>query len=145
VPAFQHSQTLTPVARNARRAAAGSSWALAIAVVSSMTSCAATARSRSRAGRIGASDRPYAALRTASITAGPVAASTPPPTASTPMNANWDAPVNTSIDITQACTQLRPAATASTPKETPYTPTAIPIPAAPDSVRSRAAVAMPRR
>ena len=53
------------------------------------------------------------------------------------MNANCDAPVNTSIDITQAWAQLRPAATASTPKETPYTPTAIPIPAAPDSVRSR--------
>ena len=51
------------------------------------------------------------------------------------MNANCDAPVNTSIDITHAWAGLRPAATASTPKETPYTPTAIPIPAAPLSVR----------
>ena len=35
------------------------------------------------------------------------------------MNANCDAPVNTSIDITHAWAALRPAATASTPNETP--------------------------
>jgi Lrp/AsnC family transcriptional regulator, leucine-responsive regulatory protein len=77
-------------------------------------------------------------LRSASSTAGTVAASAPPPTASTPTAANWDAPVNTSIDITQALAGLSPADTASTPNETPYTPTAIPIPAARLSVRLRA-------
>jgi hypothetical protein len=55
----------------------------------------------------------------ASMTAGPIAASAPPPAASTPTNANCDAPVNTSIDITHAWAGLRPAATARTPKEMP--------------------------
>jgi hypothetical protein len=39
--------------------------------------------------------------------------------------------VKTSIDITHAWAGLIPAATARTPNETPYTPTAIPMPAAP--------------
>jgi hypothetical protein len=58
-------------------------------------------------------------LRTASITAGPIAASAPPPAASTPTNANWEAPVKTSIDMTHAWAGLSPLATASTPKEMP--------------------------
>ena len=49
---------------------------------------------------------------------GTIAAIGPPPAASTPMNANCDAPVKTSSDIAIACGVLRPAACASAPNDT---------------------------
>jgi hypothetical protein len=44
--------------------------------------------------------------------------------------------VKTSIDITQACAGVSPPATARTPKEMPYRPTASPMPTALDSARA---------
>ena len=50
----------------------------------------------------------------------------PPPAATTLTALNWDAPVNTSNDITHVCTTEPPAATAPTPNTSPNTPTAAP-------------------
>ena len=55
---FQQTKTLTPVARNARRAVTGSGCARAIAVVSSMISCDSTARVAKRPRSTGTSARP---------------------------------------------------------------------------------------
>lgn len=51
----------------------------------------------------------------------------------TPTAANWDAPVNTSSDITDAWATDNPDATASTPKEIPKIPTAKPRTTSPGS------------
>ena len=58
-------------------------------------------------------------MRAASISAGATAAAAPPPPAITPTNANCEAPVNTSSDSAIAWATLAPAATASTPNDTP--------------------------
>ena len=42
-----------------------------------------------------------------------------PPAAATPMNANWEAPVNITSDRAQVCSTERPAATETAPNETP--------------------------
>ena len=119
VPRFQNRNTLRPVARNAWWAAAASSCARAIAVDSSITSWACSARLASRPRSTGTSDSPYTPLRAASSSAGASAAAADPPAAITPTVANCDAPVNTSSDIAQVWAGLRPAATDSTPKEMP--------------------------
>ena len=58
VPAFQHTNTAAPVSQKAPRAASSSSCARAIAVVSSITSCAVTARRASGPRSSEASDSP---------------------------------------------------------------------------------------
>ena len=58
-------------------------------------------------------------LRAASISAGATAATALPPPAITPTKANCDAPVKTSSDSAIAWATLAPAATASTPNDTP--------------------------
>ena len=57
-------------------------------------------------------------LRAASSTAGGSAAAAVPPTPITDTNMNCDAPVNATSDIAHVWATLKPAATASTPKET---------------------------
>src|SRR4249919_3082815 len=58
VPVFQHTKTARPVAQNPSRPARGSSRAVAIAVLSSMTRWAAPSRRRPHTPRSGASRTP---------------------------------------------------------------------------------------
>ena len=58
VPAFQKSRTERPVNRNAVRARSGESWACAIAVLSSITSCDWSRRARRLPVSTGAKERP---------------------------------------------------------------------------------------
>jgi hypothetical protein len=65
-------------------------------------------------------------LRAASSKALPMAANVEPPEPTTPTAANWEAPVNTSNDMAHVLATDSPLATASTPNDTPNTPTAAP-------------------
>ncbi len=78
-------------------------------------------------------------LRVPSSSALATAATALPPAPSTPTSANCDAPVNSSSDSTQACSVDSPAVTAAAPNDSPYAPTATPMPAA--SRRTRPALA----
>ena len=70
-------------------------------------------------------------MRAASSSALASAAAGDPPPSITPIAANCDAPVNTSSDMAQAWSTERPDAVASTPNDTPNTPTASPSVTAP--------------
>ena len=93
-------KTVSPVAQNASRAArALAGWAMVIAVVSSITSCAATSRRGRRAPGASAPARsPYNVLRKPSISAVATPDAAAPPAPSTPTSANCDPPVNASTD-----------------------------------------------
>jgi hypothetical protein len=119
VPRFHSTNTDQPVTQNAPRASSSSAWPRAIAVDSSMTRCAASARAGRRPRSSGATTSPYAVLRAPSSSPLPTAVATPPPAATTPMNANCDPPVKTSSDMAHVCATVRPAPTASTPNDTP--------------------------
>src|SRR5207249_2910195 len=58
VPVFRKTKSTTPVAQNAKRPESGSSRAMAIAVVSSITNCEASARRQPRTARSVESLRP---------------------------------------------------------------------------------------
>jgi hypothetical protein len=64
-------------------------------------------------------DEPVRGVARPSSSPLPTAVATPPPAATTPMNANCDPPVKTSSDMAHVCATVRPAPTASTPNDTP--------------------------
>ena len=69
-------------------------------------------------------------MRTASSSALATAVAGDPPDPITLTAANCEPPVKTSSDIAHACASDRPAPTARTPNEMPYTPVAMPMPSA---------------
>ena len=125
VKAFQSAKTPRPVHQKPARASAGSPWAVATAVDSSIVSCAAAQPRGPRAPTSGAIATPYSALRAPSSPAVAAAATPVPPAPMTPTKANCDPPVNISRLSAQACHTLSPAATASAPNDTPYNPVAV--------------------
>ena len=54
-----------------------------------------------------------------------MAARPEPPPATTPMNANWEPPLNSSRLSAMVCQKSRPEVTESAPKDTPYRPVAM--------------------
>ena len=92
-----------------------------------MVSCAPTQRRQPRRPSSDLSWMPYTPLRSPSRVAAPSAAAPLPPPATTPMKANCEPPVNISRLSAMACPTVRPAATASAPKDTPYSPVAAAI------------------
>ena len=128
-----------PVTQNAARRCASSSCAAAIAVDSSIVSCAATSRVRKRPFRCGAIARPYTPLRAASSAAPPNADAAEPPAPMTLTAENCDAPVNTSSDIDARLGDRGAGADATRPRTTmANTPTAKPsVTHAPTTCRMR--------
>ena len=117
----------TAVRSNARRFAATVGCAWAIAVVSSTTTCARSARLGALPDKTPLRLNAYRALRPASSSAGGSAPATPLPAAITETNVSCEAPVKQTSDITHVWGTLNPAATDKTPKDTAYTAVATPI------------------
>ena len=91
--------------------------AIAIAVVSSITRCAAAMRRRPRTSSNDDSLNPYIALRDPSSAAVAAPAHTLPPAPITPTSANWEAPVNMRTDKAHVWSSDTPAAVEIAPKE----------------------------
>ena len=117
VPRFQRQNRAAPVAQKANRLCSGLSRAMAMAVVSSMTSCDANSRRGPLTLRSDESRSPYRALREPNNAAVAAPAHAFPPAPMTPMKANCDAPVNIRSDSTQVWRTDRPAVTESAPNE----------------------------
>src|SRR5207248_10037064 len=117
VPRFQSTNSASPVAQNAYRLTVGSSRAMAIAVVSSITKCAAARRRRPPTFNSEERRTPYRALRDPSSAAVAAPAHTLPPAPRTPTRANCDAPVNMRTERVHVCSSERPAAVEMAPKE----------------------------
>ena len=117
----------TAVRSNARRFAASVGCAWAIAVVSSTTTCARSARLGTLPDKTSLRLSAYRALRAASSSAGGSAPATPPPAPITETNVSCEAPVKQTTDITHVWGTLNPAATDKTPNDTAYTAVATPI------------------
>ncbi len=78
-------------------------------------------------------------FRVPSISAVSAPESGAPPAAATPTNANCEAPVNITSDRAQVWRTESPAATETAPKETPYSPVAIPTPRPSRTIARRSA------
>src|SRR5437868_13052615 len=130
VPRFQRMKRAAPVAQNANRLKLGSSRAIAIAVVSSITKCAAMTRRRPRTPSKDESRNPKSAFREPSSAAAAAPAHTLPPPPITPTSANCEAPVNTSTDSAHVWSTDNPAALEIAPNEIAYAPLAIAMPRA---------------
>ncbi len=130
VPRFHRQNRAAPVTQNANRLASGSSRAMAMAVVSSMTSCDANSRRGPLTPRTDESRSPYNALREPSNAAVAAPAQALPPAPMTPMKANWEAPVNMSSDSAQVSSTDSPAVTDRAPNDRAYAPVATAIPSA---------------
>ena len=116
---FHSTNTPNPAVQNPRCCSAGAVWPAAVAVDSSMVMCAATGLRQPWGLSRWFICMPYTALRTPSSAAAPTAADTAPPPAITPIKANCEPPVNIRRLSAMAWPTLRPAATASAPKEMP--------------------------
>ena len=140
VPAFQHTKTARPVAQNPSRPARGSSRAVAIAVLSSITRCAAPTRRSPLTRRSGASRTPYSAFLVPRSTAVATPALAAPPVPTTPTSANCDAPVNIASESVQVWAIEKPAAVEIAPNDSAYAPVATPMPTASRTTAARTAV-----
>src|SRR5690606_9756881 len=109
-------------------AAAWVGWAIATAVVSSMTPCAVASFRAPRTLSTSAMRSPYSVFLAPSSSAPEAAETRSPPAPTAPANANCEAPVNASRLSTHACGTVSPAVTAAAPKATPDSPTARPTP-----------------
>ena len=115
VARFQVRYSVPNVAQNAVRLDARSGWAVAIAVVSSMTPIAASSRAGPRTASVPASRSAYSVFRLPSSTALATPAARLPPAAMVPASANCEAPVNASRLSAQAWPVLSPEPTAAAP------------------------------
>src|SRR5690606_23075823 len=113
-----------PADQKPRRCSLRWFWLAAVAVDSSIVTCAATALCQPRRSSSRFICIPYTALRMPSNVAAPKADAPVPPPDTTPMNANWEPPVNMSALSAIVCPMLKPAATARAPNERPYKPVA---------------------
>src|SRR6266545_5659602 len=119
---------LIAVARKPALALGGSGWAVATAVVSSMTTWAVYRRRHPRTRSRPASRRPYSAFRPPSSTAPAAPAIRLPPPATTPISANCEAPEKAIRLSAHAWAMPSPAAIAAAPNASPDRPTAKPTP-----------------
>src|SRR5829696_3073977 len=119
LPSCQRANRTSPVAQNAYLFARTVVCPVAIAVVSSTTSCAANSRSHPPGCRISDTGTPYRALRTPSSSAGPTAANGDPADAAMPTKANCEAPENITRLSTMVCAIDRPDATETAPNAAP--------------------------
>ena len=124
MPRFHNEKSAIAVVQNAIFCKRGLVCAVIIAVVSSMTKCAASKRLPSDSLKYGESARPYTPLRPASNNAPPSAPPTEPPVPITVIADICDAPVNVKKLNAHACHTFAPAPTASTPNAKANTPTA---------------------
>ena len=124
VPKFHNENNAIAVVQNAIFCNRGFVCAVIIAVVSSITKCAARRRLPNDSPKYGDSARPYTPFRAANSKPLPNAAETVPPVETMDIADICDAPVNAKKLNAHVCHTLAPAPTASTPKASANTPTA---------------------